>query len=147
MRAKHQHTAAVLAAGLLLSAAPFPAAAWEATPEIGAEAYAAHCAVCHGMDARGEGPYAMYLREAPSDLTLLAAGNGGTFPDERLRRIIDGRKEYVAHGPREMPIWGYEFGDPGLEYYDRLLGTEMAEKLVEVRIDALIQYLRTIQRD
>jgi hypothetical protein len=39
-----------------------------------------HCAICHGMDAKGNGSYAYNLEVEPSNLTLLAKNNAGVFP-------------------------------------------------------------------
>ncbi len=134
-------TLPILAALALWAAAPATATAEE--EGLGASEYAAHCAVCHAIDGRGNGPYGMFLKVAPSDLTMLAAENGGRFPFEDVYRIIDGRTELLAHGPREMPIWGYE--------YRRLAMREgkgaTAEKEVSKKILALIEHIRTLQRD
>jgi mono/diheme cytochrome c family protein len=56
----------------------------------GAELYNAYCAVCHGSDAKGNGPMSKSLRTAPSDLTRIAARNGGSFPVARVRNVISG---------------------------------------------------------
>jgi hypothetical protein len=75
------------------------------------------------------------LRTAPPDLTTFAARNGGVFPSERLRQIIDGRG-VGAHGIREMPVWGDAFrSDPG----------GLSPEGAQARIDAIIRYLQTIQ--
>jgi mono/diheme cytochrome c family protein len=90
-----------LATSGLLAAAPL--AAQDAT--VGAGLYAAHCAACHGAEARGNGQKAPELNPAPADLTALAAGNGGDFPLLRVARRIDGRDPLVAHGS-PMPVFG-----------------------------------------
>jgi hypothetical protein len=51
------------------------------------------------------------LRTPPSDLSLLAHGNGGVFPEARVGECIDGVREVGAHGPRTMPVWGLIFQD------------------------------------
>lgn len=63
------------------------------------------CAACHGIEARGNGPMAPVLTIQPTDLTQLAAGNGGVFPLERAARRIDGSDPLVAHGS-PMPVFG-----------------------------------------
>jgi hypothetical protein len=40
------------------------------------------------------------------DLTLLARRHGGTFPEDEVRKIIDGRTTLPPHGSREMSVWG-----------------------------------------
>jgi len=67
------------------------------------------CSACHGEDAKGNGPAVGALKIAPSDLTLLARRNGGTFPAERVKNIVGGWSDLTAHGSREMPIWGHLF--------------------------------------
>lgn len=77
--------------------------------ERGAEAYADHCAVCHGLDGIGDGPMAPALMFAPADLTTLAARNDGVFPTARVVRRVDGREEVMAHGG-PMPVFGEILG-------------------------------------
>jgi mono/diheme cytochrome c family protein len=101
--------------------------------------YQRHCATCHGMDARGDGPLAKYLTVKPADLTQLAKKNGGEFPFWQTYRIIDGRDEIRAHGTREMPVWGQRFlAEQGSK--DRYSETE-----VTGRILGLLFYLRHVQ--
>jgi mono/diheme cytochrome c family protein len=71
--------------------------------------YQNHCAVCHGVDARGQGLMSKFLTVRPADLTQLKAKNGGTFPFWRTYRVIDGSEEVPGHGARDMPIWGDRF--------------------------------------
>src|SRR5580693_8491261 len=73
----------------------------------GPELYKAYCASCHGADAKGNGPMAKSLKVAPSDLTRIAARNGGTFPLKRIERVISGEEQLPGgHGSSEMPVWG-----------------------------------------
>ncbi len=58
----------------------------------GAVVYVRYCVSCHGKDARGDGPLAADLRVPVPDMTTLAARNGGRFPEERVRRIIESRR-------------------------------------------------------
>ena len=71
--------------------------------------YQQYCAVCHGVDAKGDGIMSKFLTIAPSDLTQSAKKNGGRFPFWQIYRIIDGREEVRAYGAREMPVWGGRF--------------------------------------
>ena len=64
------------------------------------------CAVCHGEEARGDGPMSSMLKTPPPDLTVLAKNNGGNFPFLRVLAMIDGRDMVEVHGNREMPVWG-----------------------------------------
>jgi mono/diheme cytochrome c family protein len=102
----------------------------------GPDLYKAYCASCHGIDARGGGPMAKSLRVRPSDLTRIAAHSGGTFPEERVKRIIAGEDALPAgHGSHEMPVWGPIFSKVEA---DRDYGL--------VRIDNLAQYLKQLQK-
>ena len=95
----------------------------------------AYCASCHGVDAKGNGPMARWLKVAPSDLTRIAARNGGTFPLERVDRIISGEETLPGgHGTRAMPVWGPVFSQVTRD-----------QDLGKVRIDNLARYLRDIQ--
>lgn len=80
----------------------------QASISQGAELFKVHCASCHGTTGLGNGPVAAVLRHRPADLTLFEIMNGGTFPDVKIRRIIDGR-DVAAHGTPEMPVWGSVF--------------------------------------
>ena len=91
-----------------------------------------YCAVCHGNDGTGNGPAAKALTKAPADLTKISARNGGTFPDVRVRRYIEGVDEVAAHGTRDMPMWGPVFKSTE--------GTA-----VELRIKNLVDYVASLQ--
>ena len=71
--------------------------------------YQNHCAVCHGVDAKGQGIMAKYLNLKPTDLTQLSKRYAGKFPFWQIYRTIDGREEVRGHGVREMPVWGPRF--------------------------------------
>jgi mono/diheme cytochrome c family protein len=101
----------------------------------GGQLFTIHCAPCHGVSAQGNGPMATAMRKPPADLTKFAMRNGGIFPAERLRRIIDGR-EIASHGDREMPVWGVAF---------RTIPEGGVYGSIEARIDALVKYLASLQ--
>jgi mono/diheme cytochrome c family protein len=65
-----------------------------------------YCAVCHGLDGKGQGPAAAALTVAPVDLTMLKQKNGGKFPSLKISQVIQGSDAVKAHGTTEMPIWG-----------------------------------------
>ena len=103
----------------------------------GRDLFRIYCASCHGPAGRGDGPVASELVNRPVDLTALAGGNGGVFPEERVRSTIDGRADLRSHGTRTMPIWGLAFQESG---------TDVAqEPEVERRIGWLVEFLRSIQ--
>ena len=99
------------------------------------------CASCHGRSGVGDGPVAASLKEKVPDLTRIAWRDGGEFPREDVKRSIDGRVERLAHGPREMPVWGIRFYD--LSNPDR--NSEQAR--VEAMIDKLVEQIEKMQRD
>jgi len=71
--------------------------------------FESYCAVCHGKTGVGDGPAAKALTKAPADLTKLTARNGGTYPETKVKRYIEGADEVTAHGTRDMPMWGDVF--------------------------------------
>jgi mono/diheme cytochrome c family protein len=105
----------------------------------GQETYMRYCAACHGESGMGDGPVAGGLPITVPDLTLLQQRSGDAFQEELLRKIIDGREVVIVHGTRYMPVWGYEFWvEEG--------GDEEARQRVDIIVDNLVEYLRSIQR-
>lgn len=97
--------------------------------------YQAYCAVCHGADAKGDGPMAKSLTTPPPDLTRIAARHAGKFPAEQINHIITGDAPLPrGHGTRQMPIWGPAFSK-----------VEGDQDWGLVRIDNLVKYLKEIQ--
>lgn len=80
------------------------------TSDAGRTWYVRACASCHGVDGRGDGPVAAVLTVPPTDLTTLAARNGGAYPHEYVVAVIAGERALPAHGTREMPVWSERFG-------------------------------------
>jgi mono/diheme cytochrome c family protein len=74
--------------------------------------FQASCAVCHGVDARGQGIMSKYLTLPAPNLRNLAKDNAGSFPFWEVYRVIEGRG-VPAHGSRNMPIWGERFRAEG----------------------------------
>ncbi len=105
------------------------------TPENGAQLFRENCASCHGASGQGNGPMAAQLRKTPPDLTRFAQRNGGTFPSELVRQIIDGR-DVASHGDRAMPVWGDAF---------RRSGRDVTDAAADARIEALVRFLQSIQ--
>ena len=99
------------------------------------------CSGCHGEDGRGEGAKTFGLSAGPPDLTTLKARNGGVFPRERLRRVIDGREDIKLHLDREMPVWGQLFK---LDAEEGLGGAE-SDITVQDRIENLIDFIESLQ--
>jgi hypothetical protein len=101
----------------------------------GPDLFRAHCAACHGADGKGNGPVAPALNTKPTDVTVIARENGGSFPAKRIRRVIEGDDLIMAHGSREMPVWGPIFHQVE---WDRDFG--------EIRLQNLVNYLESIQQ-
>lgn len=105
----------------------------------GVEMYERLCSSCHGPHGQGDGPVASLIKIGVPDLTRIAQRDGGEFPTEDVRRTIDGRLERPAHGPRDMPVWGWQF-------YDSANSDDAAERArVDSMIGRLVDYLRAIQ--
>lgn len=100
--------------------------------------YLRNCAACHGVNADGNGPAAPALITKASDLRFLSARYGNPLPHDQIARFIDGRADVVAHGPRDMPVWGDKVWE-----YPEGKGNELQ---VTPRVAALIAYLQSIQK-
>lgn len=126
-----------LAAALALSLTGASPAAAEDDPSLseGSAQFLRHCAVCHGALARGDGPLGEMLTQRPPDLTRLSAENGGEFPFWTVYEMIDGRAMPLAHGTREMPVYGLEWAG----------SDQFSETYARGRIMEIMLYLRSLQ--
>jgi mono/diheme cytochrome c family protein len=107
----------------------------QTSPAPGVEMFKNYCAVCHGKDAKGDGPAAPDLKVQPPDLTTLAKRHDGKFPDSYVATVLRNGPKAPAHGTAEMPVWGPLFlsisgGDQGL---------------VNLRISNLVSYPKSVQ--
>ena len=105
------------------------------SPSSGKEMYTAYCASCHGTDGKGDGPAAPALKMPVTNLTTLAAKNGGTFPAAHIAAVIQGGAMTPAHGSKDMPVWGPIFMTIG--------GHSAAQ--VQLRVRNLTTYLESLQ--
>ena len=101
----------------------------------GEEMFKTYCAVCHGADAKGNGPAAEALKVPPTDLSSLAKKNDGKYPSMKVSAIIRGEEALAAHGSKEMPIWGHLFWS--------MSGGHEAE--VQQRVANLNKYIESLQ--
>ena len=100
-----------------------------------------HCAPCHGANAQGHGPEVNVIPGIkPADLTKISTRNGGVFPRQQIADTIDGRKKIPSHTRFDMPFWGVNFQQEGKEF------TPASEAKANARIDAIVDYIETIQR-
>ena len=136
--------AAVLLAGLLAAASTAPDDNVKKKTDqpvqlihslTGPDLYRGYCASCHGTEGKGDGPVASALTSRLPDLTNITQRNGGIFPATRVTKIISGDETILAHGTREMPVWGPIFHRI---QEDRNYG--------EVRLQNLTDYLKSIQK-
>jgi mono/diheme cytochrome c family protein len=100
----------------------------------GADTFKAYCAVCHGEQAKGNGPAATALKKVPADLTTIAKRNSGKFSASDVEGVIMGTQVLTAHGSRDMPIWGPIF---------RSIATD--DSFMKLRVSNLVGYLKSIQ--
>lgn len=82
-------------------------------PESGAQMFKDYCAVCHGVDGRGDGPAAEYLKAPLPNLRTLAKRNDGKYPDTKVAAVLQFRSTNKAHGTLDMPLWGDLFRQEG----------------------------------
>lgn len=101
----------------------------------GARLFTQYCAACHGTRGLGDGPMVPALKTKVPDLTLIAKRNGGEFPTDRVQGVVAGDKPALAHGTREMPVWGPIFSS---DISDRDYG--------KLRIYNVTKYLETLQK-
>jgi len=102
----------------------------------GPEMYKTYCAVCHGVDGKGNGPAADALKVPATDLTALAQKNGGKYPGLKVAAVIRGDNQMAAHGSKEMPIWGNLFWS--------MSGGHEAE--VQQRVTNLNKHIESLQK-
>ncbi|HTS32301.1 MAG TPA: c-type cytochrome [Bryobacteraceae bacterium] len=100
----------------------------------GKELFHQYCAVCHGQDAKGNGPAAGALKKSPTDLTQISRGNHGKFPEERIMATLRGTDAITAHGGQNMPVWGPIFNN---------MSPNLSE--TQERLHGLLNYLEEIQ--
>lgn len=87
--------------------------------------YLFFCGNCHGVDGKGDGPLAVHLKIAPSDLTGLQTGDNGTSVAERVMKALDGRHAIGETEAHRMPIF--------------------SESLEMKTVIEITEYLKTIQ--
>ncbi|MBS9716751.1 c-type cytochrome [Pseudohalocynthiibacter aestuariivivens] len=135
------HAKSILSAMALIIAIPSASVA----QEIGKDSFIANCAVCHGVNGKGNGPIVDLLKSAPSDLTRISERNGGQFPIKRVYEVIADADQSRGHGTSEMPIWGNRFNADTIaqegEYGTGGSGVPTAQS----RVLELVFFLATIQ--
>jgi hypothetical protein len=102
----------------------------------GKDMYLAYRASFHGKDGKGNGPAAVALKTVPTDLTQLAASNGGRFAEKHLSQTIKSDFATPSHGSKEMPSWGTIFASMG----------SSSDGSRQLRILNLTKYIASIQK-
>ncbi len=100
----------------------------------GRKLFTRHCASCHGLEGKGDGPVAKNLKTQPPDLTRIAKEDG-KFPATRIEQQIQGEAMTTSHGTREMPVWGSVFR------------RQAGEGFAKLEIYNLTKYLESIQQN
>ncbi len=101
----------------------------------GKEMYKSYCAVCHGLDGKGNGPAASAMKTSPTDLTTLAQKDAGKYPASHVAAVIRGQAMTPSHGSQDMPVWGQLFSSISQGH----------EGQVQQRITNLVSYIETLQ--
>ena len=92
------------------------------------------CAICHGLEGKGDGTLGLQLKNRPADLSQLSKRTAGTFPFWQTYGKIDGREDVGAHGPGDMPVWGTDAQYEGT-----------AGRLAKGQILEIVFFLQSIQ--
>ena len=111
-----------------------PASGAPIDPSSGKELYNSYCALCHGANGKGGGPFSSQLKTWPPDLTGFTKNNHGVYPELRIAETIDGEFARPSHGSAQMPIWGPIFRSMAHGHKDS----------AQSRIDNLVRYLESI---
>ena len=104
-------------------------------PTSGAQMYKSYCAVCHGMEGKGDGPAVEFLKAPPPDLRTLAQRNNGKYPADHVGMTLRLGTGGHAHGTIDMPLWGPLF---------RTLDAN--QSLGDLRIHNLTAFIESLQQ-
>ena len=105
------------------------------SPTSGAEMFKSYCAVCHGTDAKGNGPAAPAMKTLPTDLTALAKNSTGKYPASHVAAVIRGQASTPSHGSQDMPVWGPLFSSIDQGH----------EAQIQQRVTNLVNYIEGLQ--
>jgi mono/diheme cytochrome c family protein len=102
-------------------------------PDSGAQMFKDYCAVCHGLEGRGDGPAVEFLKAPPPSLRTLAKRNDGKYPDTKVSSTLQFGATSKAHGTSEMPLWGPMFR------------SRDGHAIAALRVHNLTKYVETLQ--
>ncbi|MGB8064057.1 MAG: cytochrome c [Candidatus Sulfotelmatobacter sp.] len=101
----------------------------------GKEMYNSYCAVCHGIDGKGNGPAASAMKTPPTNLTVLAKNDAGKYPAAHVAAVIRGQANTPSHGSQDMPVWGPLFSSISQGH----------DAQVQQRVANLVTYIEGLQ--
>jgi mono/diheme cytochrome c family protein len=101
--------------------------------ESGAQLYKNYCAACHGVEGKGDGQVARFLKVPPADLSALAQRNDGRYPADRVAATLRNGTDSGVHGTSDMPIWGPAFQSRGKD-------------AAQTRIRKLTEFIESLQQ-
>jgi mono/diheme cytochrome c family protein len=101
--------------------------------ESGAQLYKNYCAACHGLEGKGDGQVAKFLKGPPADLSTLAQRNNGTYPADRVAATLRNGTDSGVHGTSDMPIWGPVFQSRGKD-------------VAQTRVRKLTEFVQSLQQ-
>ena len=108
----------------------------QSQPYSGKEMYKDYCAACHGLDGKGNGPAAEFLKAPPPDLTTMATRSKGKSVSARTEAVLRMGTGNKAHGTLDMPVWGELF---------KSLDKTGDHEITALRIANLSKYVESIQ--
>jgi mono/diheme cytochrome c family protein len=98
--------------------------------------YQTHCAQCHGMEGKGDGPVAAALKTQPADLTMLAKNNGGVYPEEKVVDSIKANSPIQAHAA--LAVQMRQSSESGT-------GATFTGQQIQKKIKLVADYIKTLQ--
>jgi mono/diheme cytochrome c family protein len=105
------------------------------SPTDGKGMYSNYCAPCHGVNGKGNGPFASSLKRTPPDLSLLSRKNNGVFPEKHVIGVIGRGTSASGHDRAGMPDWA--------QTLDKIDQTNKMD--TPLRISNLSKYVGTLQ--
>lgn len=107
--------------------------------------FEATCAVCHGNDGKGHGPFSSFMTKRVPDLTAISKTNGGEFPFLRVYEILNGPGQIPGHDIRDMPVWGDYYKDHAAKDLGPFYNYSDVVTYVTTKTLSLLAYVGTLQ--